>query len=1094
MSSSTISRRSGGKRKQSGALEDKVRGGGGRHGFALEGSVDKQTNIKDSGLYGTAACTNTTRKRLFGGNKSVVNKTASVQARKSRAPKVGASTPSTTRFSAVDQSSVHVVCAISENLAKETCVASLDAGSPVSLHVVKQGNGQTYAETLAYLDILQPDEILLNEGRRNSHLAQKVLARYNLSHVTLAGATEQNGHSRKTQHRNYFDKKRPTETNGSATAAGDLSGACETSTVVKFVPRSFFDQTKGADLLRRISRADSYDASVVEEYILLSSSYAVLQYTQLCLGANFSKNCLHLSVNAGGKSRMAIDRSSLLHLELLANSKTGKMANSLIGTIDSTKTSVGSRLLRSNIMAPPTDINTINTRLDLVEAFIGDEEFFYAVMEHLEALPDVNRMLAGIALSPWKKGKNGEDSVITQRIASKGISALVCIKSVLALLPTFAQVLEDQLAAVEARERCLRQQQHEERDQSNCEHTITDGSSLLVGLGETSTAGPSKIQRHHLLRAIIFVMRQPELNEVLEAVSDIFTDSTSYVSKADAMRHQECFALKPKTDGMLDVIRATFLANVDDIYRLADEYAEQYDIRVAVKHSTQRGYYLAIPAEMGADLPDAMIQPVKSGLFINCTTEEVHSLNSRAQDNIQDLLLLTHEHIQEVMDFAREKYDAIASLSDAIALLDMCHGFADNVASSRLPWARPVVTSGNDLTIRNGRYGIDAPSGLGTQQNQDSVSEQYVPNHTYAPGHRNFVVLTGANGSGKVRFLLLYNLYVVLPTFSYCSSKSTYLKQLGIICVLAHCGSFVPAEKAIVPVRDRLCTRIGIADDQEHNISTFLLEMKEIAFICRNAGPSSLILIDELGRATSNEDGVAIAWAVSEYLRSKQATTFFVTHYPQLTKLADIYPGIWNQHMGATLANDGGAILYSHMIQNGACQMASDYGVEIAATCGWPQGVVASAKEIRTQIEAILPDCTAPIVVSAKEFEDKRRACNSIVELCNQLKGLGDSGDERTLRENLEGLRQALITQGGADVLSSLRATLAQDRRRSTSAARGVYGPDVQCKNERQEKSKAGGKETTGPGACDSSLSSSSSSSSSGSEMSGSASEANFGF
>jgi len=204
--------------------------------------------------------------------------------------------------------------------------------------------------------------------------------------------------------------------------------------------------------------------------------------------------------------------------------------------------------------------------------------------------------------------------------------------------------------------------------------------------------------------------------------------------------------LKPKTDGMLDVIRRTFLANVDDIYRLADEYAEQFEIRVQVKHSTQRGYFLAIPADMANDLPDTFIQPVKAGRFINCTTEEVHSLNSRAQDNIQDLLLLTHEHIQEVLDFARERYDAIASLSDTIALLDLCHAFADNVASSRLPWTRPVVTVGNDLTIRNGRYGIEAPSGLGTQ----NESEQYVPNHTYAPGHRNFVVLTGANGSGKV--------------------------------------------------------------------------------------------------------------------------------------------------------------------------------------------------------------------------------------------------------------------------------------------------------------------------------------------------------
>jgi DNA mismatch repair protein MSH4 len=741
------------------ALEDKVRGTGGRLGFALDGGSNAAGSTT-SGLYGAnSAKNNVPRKRLF---QQQAQGAASVLSRKSRAStKKSTSTPFTARYStnnSMDQTSVHVVCAISENLAKETCVASIDAGSPVSLHVVKQGNGQTYAETLAYLDILQPDEILLNEGRRNSHLAQKVLARYSLSQMTMTAVDT--GFGRKTQHRSYFQKKQPTDdttTNDNAAgAAPNLSSACETSTVIKFVPRSFFDQTKGADLLRRIARSDSYDASVVEEYILLSSSYAVLQYTQLCLGASFSKNCLHLSVNAGGRSRMAIDRSSLLHLELLANAKTGKMANSLIGTIDCTKTTVGSRLLRSNLMAPPTDIDTINTRLDLVEAFISDEEFFYGVMDHLQGLPDVNRMLAGIALSPWKKGKKGEESVITHRIASKGISALVCIKSVLAVLPAFAQVLEDQLNAIDARDRSMGNQQQNEGD-GNYEETLTDGSSLLVGLGEASTVGGAPrlgIRRHHLLRAIIYVMRQPELNEVLTAVSDIFTDSTSYVRKAEAMRHQECFALKPKTDGMLDVIRRTFLANVDDIYRLADEYAEQYEIRVQVKHSTQRGYFLAIPGDMAVDLPDAFIQPIKAGRFINCTTEEVHSLNSRAQDNIQDLLLLTHEHIQEVLDFAREKYDSIASLSDAIALLDLCHAFADNVASSRLPWTRPVVTIGNDFTIRNGRYAIDVPTGHGTEDIPDAPSEQYVPNHTYAPGHRNFVVLTGANGSGKVSLYL----------------------------------------------------------------------------------------------------------------------------------------------------------------------------------------------------------------------------------------------------------------------------------------------------------------------------------------------------
>ncbi len=237
-------------------------------------------------------------------------------------------------------------------------------------------------------------------------------------------------------------------------------------------------------------------------------------------------------------------------------------------------------------------------------------------------------------------------------------------------------------------------------------------------------------------------------------------------------------------------------------------------------------------------------------------------MNSRAQENVQDLLLMTHERIQEVLAKARENYDCVASLSDAVALLDMCHCFADNVASSRLSWCRPVlsdhdrrredefVSGGGAIAIRNGRYAIDVSS---TNASFSPISGDFIPNDTYSSALQNFTVITGINGSGK----------------------STYLKQIALIVILAHCGSYVPADEALLPIRDQICTRIGTSDDQEHNISTFLLEMKETAFICNSTTDRSLFLLDELGRATSNEDGVAIAWAVSEYLLTTRAMVSF---------------------------------------------------------------------------------------------------------------------------------------------------------------------------------------------------------------------------
>ena len=127
----------------------------------------------------------------------------------------------------------------------------------------------------------------------------------------------------------------------------------------------------------------------------------------------------------------------------------------------------------------------------------------------------------------------------------------------------------------------------------------------------------------------------------------------------------------------------------------------------------------------------------------------------------------------------------------------------------------------------------------------------------------------------------------------------------------------------------------------ENNISSFMLEMKETAFICNNASTKSLVLLDELGRATSNEDGVAIAWAVSEYLLSKNSMTFFVTHYPQLCRLSNVYPSVQNQHLQAAVSRDeNGGISYTHKVSPGPCNVNSDYGVEMASSCGWPVDVL----------------------------------------------------------------------------------------------------------------------------------------------------------
>eukprot|EP00934_Nitzschia_sp_Nitz4_P003972 Nitzschia sp. Nitz4//scaffold166_size90379//12662//15701//NITZ4_005047-RA/size90379-processed-gene-0.104-mRNA-1//1//CDS//3329538166//3962//frame0 len=903
---------------------------------------------------------------------------------------------------------MHIVCAIGENLARETCVASVDSGTPVSIEITKQGNGQTYAETLAYLEALKPDEVLLNEGRKNSPLGRKI--------------------------QQFYANEVEDDTIPRAHAASDQEPRC--STVVKFVPRSFFDQTKGAEMLRKLSRTDTYDATILEEYILLASSHAVLHYTQLTLGVHFSRRTLAITVNSGGGNRMAIDRSTLLHLELLTNAKTGKTKNSLVSNIDLTKTSVGTRLLRTSLIAPPCRSDTINARLDLVDTFLSGEDFFYSVLEQLKALPAMDSMLANIALVPAIRPIQGEPTaklVITTRAASKGISALVCVKSTLAAIPAIATVLKEHLAEIEP------------PDTGNDAATnFTGRSSLLIGLG----GGPcSEFQphRHCLLKAIVQALCQPQLQEVEQYVCDVFTASTTFSRNPNAMRHQECFALKSKEDGMMEILRMTFLANVDDIYKKADEYAEVHGCHITVKYSTTRGYFLSVPGEMAAALPEVFIQPNKSGSKIYCTTEEVQSLNARAKENVQDLLLMTYERIQEVLDFARSKYDALAALSDAIALLDICHSFADKVSLSKAPWTRPKIvdfaTSEVGMVIRNGRHGIEVADAF---SNSSGGPSEIIPNDTFVATDKPFTVLSGINGSGK----------------------STYLKQVAIIVLLAHCGSYVPAEEAQIPLRTRLCARMGTSDDQgcsqricvlENNISSFMLEMKETAFICSNADDKSLVLLDELGRATSNEDGISLAWAVSEYLLSRGSMTFFVSHYPQICQLSEIYSQVQNQHLVGATADHGEGddeIIYTHKLAPGPCSMSSNYGVEMATSCGWPEEVVDEAREI----ESSLKGYTNTLSVETEAPSGRPTSINDptsiyiLRDVSKQIERvLHDETSIESLRATLQSLKCQVVDNDDFDVsavtsiLGLNSASLLDNTRTGTSGSNdlNVCGSDI---------------------------------------------------
>jgi DNA mismatch repair protein MutS len=253
-----------------------------------------------------------------------------------------------------------------------------------------------------------------------------------------------------------------------------------------------------------------------------------------------------------------------------------------------------------------------------------------------------------------------------------------------------------------------------------------------------------------------------------------------------------------------------------------------------------------------------------------------------------------------------------------LAEVDVLASLAD--VAARNGWSRPVMTDEVGVSIEGGRHPV---------VEQWLQGESFVPNDTRLDSDdTQIVILTGPNMSGK----------------------STYLRQIGLIAVLGQMGSWVPAGKARLGIVDRLFTRVGASDNLARGQSTFLVEMIETANILHNATDRSLVLLDEIGRGTSTFDGLAIAWAVSEWLHEGPATplTVFATHYHELTELESILPRVRNYRV--EVREHGEEIVFVKRVSPGPSDRS--YGIHVGRLAGLPDRVVGRAQEILANLEA----------------------------------------------------------------------------------------------------------------------------------------------
>ncbi|WNN91968.1 DNA mismatch repair protein MutS [Gloeocapsopsis dulcis] len=397
--------------------------------------------------------------------------------------------------------------------------------------------------------------------------------------------------------------------------------------------------------------------------------------------------------------------------------------------------------------------------------------------------------------------------------------------------------------------------------------------------------------------------------------------------------------IRPGVDPQLDERRATVEADQQWIANLEIEERAKTEIpTLKVGYNKTFGYYISISRSKADQVPNHYIRKQTLTNEERYITPELKERESRILSARDDLNRLEYEVFAQLRSEVAEHAELIRNISRAVAAADVLCGLAEVAVYQG--YCRPEMLQGREITVGDGRHPVveqSLPAGF------------FVPNsarlgNAASNQFPDLIILTGPNASGK----------------------SCYLRQVGLIQLMAQVGSFVPASSAQLGICDRIFTRVGAVDDLATGQSTFMVEMNETANILNHATSRSLVLLDEIGRGTATFDGLSIAWAVAEYLATEiQARTIFATHYHELNELASILPNVANYQVTVKELPD--QIIFLHQVQPGGADKS--YGIEAGRLAGLPPVVIQRAKQVMGQIEK-----HSKIAVGLREGVDVKQA------------------------------------------------------------------------------------------------------------------------
>ncbi|MFX1500124.1 MAG: DNA mismatch repair protein MutS [Promethearchaeota archaeon] len=417
-----------------------------------------------------------------------------------------------------------------------------------------------------------------------------------------------------------------------------------------------------------------------------------------------------------------------------------------------------------------------------------------------------------------------------------------------------------------------------------------------------------------------FLEKINTFNEIKELINISIKDNPPTTIK-------EGDIIKDSFNNELDELRDIVQNGKKYILDYEGEQKKKWNLTTGLKvgYNNILGYYIEITLKTLN-----IIKTVPEEYNERATLKNAKRYTTKRLKELEEKILSAEEKINdleyEIFNTIREKVEIetknILETAKNIAVIDVLSCFAE--IAEKYNYSRPIINHENKIIIKDGRHPVIE---------QINLDEQFIPNDCYLDNDKDqLLIITGPNMAGK----------------------STFLRQVALICIIAQMGCFVPAKSATIGIIDQIFTRIGASDDLARKLSTFMIEMTETAKILNYATPKSLVIIDELGRGTSTSDGQSIAMATLEKLHELKVKTLFSTHYHQLTELN--LPGVKNYHLDI-IENDDGSINFVRTLKQGSTDKS--YGIHVAKLAGIPDDVIIRAFEILEQIEEKDPFRTA---------------------------------------------------------------------------------------------------------------------------------------